>query len=402
MIPFESVTEARSLIQAYIQPTPLVHLENLDKIAGRRLLLKAENFQRTGSFKIRGAANFALHHLAEAKKKGIVAASAGNHSQGVAAICSELGVESTIVMPTFTPAVKIENTKRWGAKVVLYGKDLDEALAHAKELSESKHYLLAHAFHDPLIMAGHGTLALELMEEEDFDKVEAIVVSVGGGGLISGCIAALKKHRPDIKIYGVSAQNAPGAWLTYHGKQPPDGPLGYTLAEGVALKRPLKPILDYLKENLEDFFCIGEEAIAHAVSLLAEYGKMVVEGAGALPLAAVLEGHLKEKNIALIVSGGNIDPSALSRVLQRGMVEQGRLARLLIKGPDRPGMLHGITKVLAEMQANVIQVQHTRGTLEIGVGDTQIEVDIETRSSSHTEEIIAKLEENALRVKRVY
>ncbi|MCB0405109.1 MAG: pyridoxal-phosphate dependent enzyme, partial [Bdellovibrionales bacterium] len=345
---------------------------------------------------------FLLQHLEEAKAKGVVTASAGNHGQAVAAMSTRLGIAATIVMPTSTPALKTENAKRLGGRVELVGQTFEEAAEHARSLSEKGQRLYVHGYADPDVIAGQGTVALEMLSKDRFKDIEAVVVPVGGGGLAAGVCTVLRAKRPDINIYGVAAKNVPTCWELFHGKAPEAPSRRYTLAEGVAIKSTNAEIVGFLKEHLTDFFLIEEESIAHAIALLAERAKIVAEGAAALSVAVLLEEKIKENKVALLLSGGNVDLSTLSRVLQRGLVEQGRLARLHITGSDRPGLLHAITEVLYRTQANIIQVSHTRGTLNIGVGEAKIEVDIETRAPDHTQEIIEELKKTSLRVERVF
>ncbi|MEZ4751562.1 MAG: pyridoxal-phosphate dependent enzyme [Bdellovibrionota bacterium] len=401
-IAIERVLEAQKRIEPYVHATPLLRMDSLIPSQANKILIKAETFQKTGSFKLRGAANFLLQHLEEAKSKGVVTASAGNHGQAVAAMSTRLGVAATIVMPTSTPALKTENAKRLGGKVELVGQTFEEAVQHARSLSEQGKRLYVHGYADPDVIAGQGTLALEMIAKDRFKDIEAVVVPVGGGGLAAGVCTVLKARRPDIKIYGVAAKNVPTCWELYHGKTPEAPSRRYTLAEGVAIKSTNTEIVDFLKKHLTDFFLIEEDSIAHSIALLAERAKIVAEGAAALSVAVLLEEKIKEKNVALLLSGGNVDLSTLSRVLQRGLVEQGRLSRLHITGTDRPGLLHTITEVLFRTQANIIQVSHTRGTLNIGVGEAKIEVDIETRAPDHTQEVIEELKKTSLRVERVF
>ena len=235
-IPLSEIQAARQMIQPYIRKTPLLEFETLGLRCGKRIWLKCENLQNTGSFKIRGAANCILSNLAQAKKNGVIAASAGNHAQGVAAICHSLGIKATIVMPTSTPTIKVANTQNWGAKVELVGNYYDESYEHAMALSKKDGLLFIHPFRDPKIMAGQGTLALELAEDPCFQDLEAVVFAVGGGGLISGCGSALKSLRPDLKVYGVTAQNAPATWTSFHQNRAAEEDVHFTLAEGVAAK----------------------------------------------------------------------------------------------------------------------------------------------------------------------
>jgi len=400
-VTLEKIREAQDRISTYVRATPLLRFDYLSTKMGKNVLLKCESLQRTGSFKIRGAANCMLNNLAQAKRCGVIAASAGNHAQGVAAIASILGVKATIVMPTITPAIKVSNTKRWGAEVELVGTVYDEAFEHAMKLAQAKGYLFVHPFNDPHVIAGQGTVGLEMLADPQFADVKAVVVSVGGGGLSTGVAMALKAVRPDIKIYGVGARNAPSAWRSYQVGSLVEEPVEFTLAEGVAAKKVDATMLNYMKEALDDFFVIGEDSLALAIALLAEHGKLVIEGAGALPVAAVLEGLIPEENVALILSGGNIDLPALTNVVQRGLAEQNRLVRLMIAITDRPGGLNAVTEVLAAKGANIIQVFHQRGSLHTRFGEAEIEVDLETRGTDHTAQITQALTERGFRVDRV-
>ncbi len=398
---FDDILSARARIQPYIRPTPYIPFEYLSKRTGKEIWLKCETLQRTGSFKIRGAANCLLQHLAQAKKSGVVAASAGNHAQGVAAVSQLLGVRSTIVMPEETPTIKVHNTAAWGAEIELYGQHFNESFQRAKEIADQKRSLFIHPYNDPFIMAGQGTLALEMIEDPAFQGVQAVVIAVGGGGLISGCATAIRAKFPQTKIYGVSAQNAPACWKSFHSNQVVEHPVKHTIAEGVATKKTEPEMLALLKKHIDDFFSVGEDTIAFAISVLAEHAKLLVEGAGALPIAAVLDGLIPEKKIAVVLSGGNIDLPILSNALQRGMVEQGRLVRLLIWVPDRPGGLNSVTEILAQTRANILQVLHQRMTLHTPFGDTEIEIDLETRGKDHTEEILKALHAAGLKVQRL-
>lgn len=399
-ISLAEIRAAQERITPYIRKTPLLSFDSLGQRAGKKILLKCENLQHTGSFKIRGASNCILGNLEQAKKMGVTTASAGNHAQGVAAVCHRLGIKATVVMPAATPTIKVLNTQKWGATVELVGAVLDDAYDHAMALSKEKGFVYIHPFRDQKIMAGQGTIGLELVDDPAFDDIEAVVVSLGGGGLISGIGNALKALRPGIKVYGVAAKNAPATWRTFKENKPATDEVIYTLAEGVAAKKSDEFMLGYLKGCVDDVFTINEEAIANAVALLAEHGKMVVEGAGALPVSAIIQKLIPEKNVALVLSGGNMDLPSLSQVLQRGLAEQGRLVRLVITIPDRPGGLHSITQVLAEKRANILQVFHQRATLKMGIGETEVEVDLETKGREHTEEITKLLTERGFRVHR--
>jgi threonine dehydratase len=399
-ITLNNIKEARERIAPYIRRTPFIPFEYLASKVGKDIWMKCESLQRTGSFKIRGATNCILKNLAQAKKSGVITASAGNHAQGVAAISKLLGIKATIVMPTWTPPIKVENTKGWGPEVELVGHIYDESYDYALKVANAKGYLFVHPYRDPEVIAGQGTIALELVEDPAFQGIEAVVIPVGGGGLSIGSAIALKQLRPDIKIYGVAAKNAPATWRSFHKGALVEDLVQFTLAEGVAIKKTDPKMLSLLIDHLDDFFALSEESIAHSIALVAEHAKMITEGAGVLPVAAILEGMIPEKAVALYLCGGNLDIPALSHVLQRGLVEQGRLVRLVITVNDRPGGLSGITQVLAETGANILEVFHQRSTLHTKFGEAEVEVDIETRGLSHTEQITARLNEQGFRVYR--
>jgi threonine dehydratase len=392
------IEQARDRIHAHIHHTPFIPFEYLSRRYQKDIWLKCESLQKTGSFKMRGATNAVLSNLDQAKRAGVIAASAGNHAQGVAAICHALGIDAHIVMPTATPPLKVKNTKNWGAEVILHGVNLDESIEQARKLSAEKGYLLVHAYKDAQVIAGQGTAALELLEEKEFDDCEAIVIPVGGGGFSSGIATVLKAKRPKLKIYCVTAKSAPTFYESYKAQKIVAAPTQWTQAEGVATKTADEEMLKLLSPLVDKMFSLGEETIAEAIAISAEHGKLILEGSGALPVGAILEGLIPEKRICLCLTGGNIDIPALSHVLHRGMVEQGRMVRLLITISDRPGGLHAVTSVLAEKGASILQVFHQRSTLRASIGETEIEVDLETRGKEHTEEIIDALKAKKFKV----
>jgi len=399
-ISLKDVQEADQRIAHYIRRTPSIPFDYLNRKLEKDIVLKAEIFQKTGSFKFRGAANCVLSQMAQAKKAGVIAASAGNHAQGVACICHLLGIPATIVMPVSTPGIKIQNTQRWGAKIELQGNVYDESYDYAVKLSQEQGSLLIHPFKDLFVQAGQGTLGLELLSDPLTRDTEAVLVSVGGGGLITGIGTVLRALNPKIKIYGLTAQSAPSAFQAVKAGEPKESPVTYTLAEGVATKKTEPFMLENISRQVDDIFSLSEESIAKAISVLAEHGKMVVEGAGALPVAALLEGLIPEKRVTAVLCGGNIDLPALSAVFRRGMIEQGRLVRLLLNIWDRPGTLHSITEVLAQKRANIVEVHHTRSALSHRMGEASIETEIETRGHEHTEDIIEALTQRGFRVER--
>lgn len=391
------IETAYQKIKPYIRKTPLVYNDYLSQKYQKEVWLKCENFQKTGSFKFRGATNFILAHLDKAKKHGVITASAGNHAQGVAAICQILNIPATIVMPTATPALKIQNTQNYGAKVELVGNIYDESYEHALNLAKKNSLLYVPAFKSEEVMAGQGTVALEVLDDlKDFD---AIVSSVGGSGLINGIGTVLKTKLPKTKVYACGSQNAPSLYKSFHSGEIEVVPIKHTIAEGAATKKPEVEMIEILRKVIDNFFSLSEVSISNAITILCEKAKMVAEGAGALPIAALTENCIPEKKIVLVISGGNIDIATLSSVLQRGLVDQGRILRLLIKVPDRPGSLNSITQIIAGLNANIIQVIHQRSTHRLTVGETEIQVDVETRGLEHSSEITNALTKDGFIVK---
>lgn len=400
-ISVEAIRAAQTKIAPYIRRTPFLPCSPLS-VRGREVWVKCENLQVMGSFKIRGATNCILENLTQAKKSGVVAASAGNHAQGVAAICRELGISATIVMPQDTPVIKLKATERLGAQIELHGQVLDESSQHAQELSQAQGFLYVPPYKDAHIIAGQGTIGLELLDEPNFAEMEAVVIPIGGGGLISGIATALREKYPKLKIYGVTAERAPGTYLSFKEKKVVAAPVAYTLADGVAVKKTDPDILKYLNKMVTDVFSVSDASIAHAIALLAEREKLVIEGSGAMPMAALIENLFPEKKIALVLSGGNIDLPAFSRVLNRGLVEQGRLVRVKVMISDRPGGLHALTKILADAEVSINQVFHRRDKLNLEIGETEVEIDLETKGQKHTDKALKTLEDAGHTVRRVY
>lgn len=398
-IPFSEIEAARTRIAPYIRKTPTLPLEVLST-AGRKVVLKCELFQTTGSFKLRGATNCILSNLERAKSTGVVAASAGNHAQGVAAICHKLGIQATIVMPKLTQPIKVKNTEDWGATVVLHGSVYDESFEYATKMATENNLLFVHPFRDPLVIAGQGTIGLEMLEDPLFDDIEALVVAIGGGGLVAGVASAIKAKRPRVKIYGVTAQNAPCTYQSFKKKQIVTAEVHHTLADTIATKRTDETMLKHLLGCVDDVFSLSEEVIAHAIALLAEKSKLVLEGAGAIGVGAILQNCVPEKKVATILCGGNIDIPAFSHVIERGLAEQGRLINLTILIKDRPGSLHALTKVLAEQQSNILQVFHQRTSLETGIGEAEVKVQLETRGRKHTQDLVYALTHAGYRISK--
>ncbi|PIU01359.1 MAG: threonine ammonia-lyase [Bdellovibrionales bacterium CG10_big_fil_rev_8_21_14_0_10_45_34] len=384
----EDIYAAREVLKGVVHMTPLFFSQSCTDRAGNRIFLKGENEQRTGSFKIRGAFN-KIHHLTKKEREsGVVASSAGNHAQGVALAGREQNVGVTVVMPTTAPLVKVEATKSYGAEVILHGALYDDAYEKAREIERLTGKTFVHPYDDPYVIAGQGTVALELLDQNP--NLDTVVVCVGGGGLISGIAVALKSLKPSIKVFGVQAQAAPSLYESFKRKSlfRVDQPIK-TIADGVAVKNPSETILkNYLLGYVDDFCTVTEDEIADAIVFVMERAKSVVEGSGVLGLAAVLNGHLKlGKETAIVLSGGNIDLKIISRVIDRGLKKTGRLARIRVAVEDKPGILADVAGIIAGGQANVLEVFHNRNQEGLFLQETSIEFVVETNSHEHVDRI---------------
>ncbi len=387
-IDFADVKAARTRIADAILRTPVIRSGPLSDLIGADVYLKLEIFQFTASFKERGALNRLLALSTEERRRGVVAMSAGNHAQGVARHAARLGIPATIVMPRTTPFTKVRNTERLGAEVVLIGDTLQEALDHARKL-EAEGRVFIHPFDDPLVMAGQGTLALEFLE--DIPDLDALILPIGGGGLMAGVAVAAKGVRPDIRIFGVQSENYPSMKAAIEGREITPKPV--TVAEGIAVKAPGRLTLPIVRALVDDIFVVEEWRIEDAIDLLAEVEKIVVEGAGAAPLAAVWRERkaFGGGRIGLVITGGNIDSRTLTACMLRRMVRDGRLARLRVTAPDVPGALSRITAVIGETGGNILDVVHQRPFAAAPVRYTEIELVVETKDRAHTEQLVAAL-----------
>lgn len=390
---------ARSQIREYIVRTPVRPCPPALKIPGTELFLKMENEQRTGSFKIRGALNKMQSLTEEERRRGVIASSAGNHAQGVALGAQMLGVKAHIVMPVTSPIVKINATRGYGANVILHGDFYDEAYTHARELEKSQNLVFVHPFEDPKIIAGQGTIGLEVME--DMNDLDSIVIPIGGGGLISGIATAVKALRPSCKVYGVVSNQAAGMMSKLRGETPPTSSKRIaTIAEGIAVKNPSPAMFDtYIKRLVDDIVEVNDDEIAQAIVFLLEKGKTVVEGSGAAGLAAVMQGKLKlGKKSCVLLCGGNIDLNIISKVIERGQRNNHRLARVTVVVDDLPGNLHRLTGVFAEQRANILEVYHDRVSPELGMRETRIDFLVETSSEEHIQEVLTELKKSGCRI----
>jgi threonine dehydratase len=376
--------------------TPMSPARTLSEITGAELFLKFENLQFTGSFKERGARNFLLHLSPAARAAGVVAASAGNHAQGVAYHAHLLEIPATIVMPADAPFTKVANTAHHGAHVVLEGEGYAGALAEAQRMAHDTGATLVPAFDDPLIIAGQGTVGLEIVAQRP--DLDAIVVPVGGGGLIAGIAVAVKEQQPNIRVIGVQVDSYPGM-LHALGRAPaPAG--GVTIAEGIAVTEPGAITRDIVRELVDDLLIVSDQRIEETIALALEIEKTVLEGAGAAGLAAVLDHPelFRGTRVGVVLSGGNIDARVLTSVLLRALARSGRLVRLRIEVPDRPGILATIAQLIAAARGNIVDVQHRRDQPGVAVKRALLEVSIETRDRAHADEIVKRLEAEGFRV----
>ena len=383
---WEEVEAAQSKIQRIILRTPMIYSDTFSKLTGKEVFLKLENLQKTGAFKIRGA-YYKLSQLPpSARKRGVVAASAGNHAQGVALASSLLEIHSTIVMPEGVSLAKQMATQAYGGDVILFGENTDEALDYAKKLAKGGRSLI-HPFDDEQVIAGQGTIGLEILEE--VPGVEAIVVPTGGGGLISGIAAIVKKRRPDVKVIGVQSIHAASAFYSLKRRKVVEVKVKPTLADGIALRRVGEITFPLIQKGVDEMVAVEENEIASAILMLMERKRIVAEGAGAAPLAALLSKKLKikAKKIVLLISGGNIDFHLLDRILEKGLAQTGRLVRMSIVLRDVPGALGKLTTLVAQHRANILHIIHERATKDIPIGFSKVILVLETRGPDHIREI---------------
>jgi threonine dehydratase len=394
----EDIRAARERIDGQVVRTPMLVSRTLSEIIGAEIWLKFENLQFTAAYKERGALNKLLQLTPEERSRGVIAASAGNHAQAVAYHAKRLGIPAIIVMPEPTPTVKVTQTEGHGAKVVLVGTIVDDAFAKARELALEKGYVFIHAFDDPQIIAGAGTVGVEMLE--DAPDLDTIVVPIGGGGLMSGISIAARAIKPDIELIGVEAELYPSMKCAIQDCHLQMG--GDTLAEGIAVKQPGDLTSRILRELANDFVLVPERDLERAVAMLVGIEKTVVEGAGAAGLAAILSDtqRYKGKKVATLLCGGNIDTHLLANVLVRDLVRQGRIARLRVSAEDRPGALAAITAKFHEAGVNIIEINHSRIFTRLPAKDTLIEVECEARDAQAIDDVVARLESAGFIVER--
>ena len=394
----DDIRAAAERVKGAVIRTPMLVSRTLSEIIGAEVWLKFENLQFTAAYKERGALNKLLQLTDEERSKGVIAASAGNHAQAVAYHAKRLGIPAVIVMPESTPTVKVTQTEGHGAQVVLYGRIVDDAFARARELALENGYTFVHAFDDPKVIAGAGTVGLEMLEEAP--DLDTIVVPIGGGGLMSGVAIAARALKPEIELIGVEAELYPSMKCAIQGCNMPLG--GDTLAEGIAVKQPGELTSRILRELANEVVLVSERDLERAVAMLAGIEKTVVEGAGAAGLAAMLAdpARFKGKKVATMLCGGNIDTHLLANVLVRDLVRQGRIARLHVAAHDQPGALAAITAKVYEAGVNVIEVNHSRIFTQLPAKDTMIEVECEARDARSIDDVVVRLEAAGFRVER--
>jgi threonine dehydratase len=373
----------------YLSPCP--RSETFSQLTGNSVYLKLDNLQRTGAFKERGALNKLLTLTPEERLRGVIAASAGNHAQGVAYHAGRLGVRTQICMPLTTPLIKASATKSYGAEVVLHGANYDEACEEAVRRSHQFGMTFVHPFDDEVVIAGQGTMGLEILQQ--VPDIEAVVAPIGGGGLIAGVACAVKETNPKVRVIGVQPARLPSMKVAIAEGHPVTLSPAATIADGIAVRRAGEKTLPLIQKYVDDIVTVDEEEIANAILLLLEREKTLAEGAGAAAIAALINHKtpLSGKKVAALVCGGNIDVSLLSRIMERGLVKDGRLVRLRVHLPDYPGALHRLTGILAQHRANIVETSYDRAYYGVNLGDTAIDITMETRGPDHIAELLSAL-----------
>ena len=392
MLSLAAIRAARDRIADVARVTPVRYSHTFSERTGASVSLKLENVQRTGAFKIRGALN-RIATLSDAEQAaGVVTASAGNHAQGVALAATRAGVDATIVMPEHAPISKVKATRGYGARVVLDGVDYEEAQARAHEIEREEGRTYVHAFDDEMVMAGQGTIGLEILEQQP--DVETVVVPIGGGGLISGIATAITSQQPDVRVIGVQAEGASSVIDSLEAGEIRSRDSVDTVADGIATRSVGEQPFEIIQERVDEVVTVSDEEIALALTLLLERSKTVVEGAGAVALSALLEGRFAYEEDEVIVPalcGGNIDMNVLTTVILRGMIQLGRYLKIRTVLPDRPGALESLIEIIADKGANIYEIHHERTSREVGMSDTSVELELETHGPDHAADLLATL-----------
>jgi threonine dehydratase len=391
-VSFADIAAAATRIAGAVERTPMRRSKTLSEITGAEVWIKFENLQFTAAYKERGALNKLLLLNEQERRAGVIAMSAGNHAQGVAYHAARLGVPVTIVMPLGTPFVKVEHTRKFGARVLLHGEGVGEAATYAYQVMEREGLTFVHPFDDADVIAGQGTVALEMLEDGPAD-LEGLIVPIGGGGLISGIAIAARELRPDMEVYGVQTRMYPGMHGVLRNEDPACG--GQTIAEGIAVKTVGQITRGIVGALVKEVVLVDEPHLEHSIALLANIEKTIAEGAGAAGLAALLahRGKFQGKRVGIVLSGGNIDPRLMASVLTRGLVREGRIASLRLIGDDRPGLLAKVSKLIGDMGANIIEVAHNRLALDVPAKGAEFDILVESRDAQHMQEVVDALAE---------
>jgi len=399
VIDLSTIEAARERLRGAVAETPCAYSETLSEMTGTTCFVKLENLQMTGSFKERGAANLLRQLDAAERARGVATASAGNHGLAVAFHARRLGIPASIVMPEWAPLIKVASARHHGAEVVLHGANFDEAYAHARTLADERGVIFVHPFDDDRVIAGQGTLGLELLDQRP--DLDAVVLPVGGGGLIAGVATAVKAKHPAVRIIGVQAEALPAMRAALRaGRRVVLAPAS-TIADGIAVRQVGERTLELVERHVDEIVTVSEEELANAILLLLEIEKTVVEGAGAAPLAALVNRPLglSGRKVAIVLSGGNIDVTMLARIIERGLVKDGRLVRLGVLLRDRPGALSRLTALIAEARANIVHIEHDRAFAPgAAIGETEVELTLETSGRAHIERLLERLDAAGYRV----
>lgn len=402
IVDLNDIKEARLNIESRIIKTPLTYSTTLSEKFDCEVYLKLENLQLTGAYKVRGALNRLSNLTAEEKERGVIASSAGNHAQGVALAAKQLGIKATIVMPESTPLAKVQGTKKFGAKVILHGNFYDDAYQKALEIQRENGHVFIHPFNDKDIIAGQGTIGLEIIE--DLPEVDIVAVPIGGGGLISGISTAIKESGSKSRIIGVEAAQMPAMKQSQEKGQITTIEKNKTIADGIAVTTVLDNTFNIVKKYVDEIVTVKETEISHAIVTLLEFEKILTEGAGATSVASLLYEQLadvKGKKIVLIVSGGNIDLNILDRIIERGLVTSGRSCSIVVNVPDTPGTIAHIAGIIGTKEANILEIHHNRAFTTSVLGETEVEFTLETRGHLHIREIVDELTSKGFSAKRI-
>jgi threonine dehydratase len=401
MVTLDSIRSARERIRSRIYESPCAYSEALSQLTGNQLWLKLENLQMTGSFKERGALNRILTLSKEEAARGVIAASAGNHAQAVSFHATQHGIRAQICMPVTAPLNKVTQTRAYGAEVVLVGETYDDAYQEACRRQQEYGFTFLHAFNDEDVIAGQGTIGLEVLEQ--VPQLQALIAPIGGGGLLGGIACAIKELRPEVRVIGVQTERVPSMVEALRAHHPVTVPPAATIAEGIAVRRAGELTLPLIERYVDEMITVSEDEIANAILLLLEREKTLAEGAGAAATAALLQRKtsLSGKNVVSVVCGGNLDVTVLSRIIERGLVKDGRLVRLHVYLADRPGGLKGLVEIVAAKRGNIVDLRHERAYFGVHLGETVVDITIETRGAEHITEIVSDLEAAHYTVHRV-